>query len=142
RCVRMIHDLFNGPGDPDAPGTACVGSSEAVMLGALAMKWRWKERRKAAGESDANPNLVYGGDVHVVWDKFCRYFDVEPRKVDLPVGRTTVGPEELAPQIDENTIGVVAVVGTTFTGECDDVVGLDRHLGELRARGLEVPMHI
>lgn len=142
RCVRMIHDLFHGPGEPEAPGTACVGSSEAVMLGALAMKWRWKERRRAEGKPDAEPNLVYGGDVHVVWDKFCRYFDVEPRKVDVPVGKTTVGPEELGPRIDENTIGVVAVVGTTFTGECDDVVGLDRHLTELRSKGLEVPMHV
>lgn len=143
RCVRMIHNLFNGPGKPDSPGTATVGSSEAVMLGALAMKWRWKNRRKAAGQSDAKPNMVYGGDVHVVWDKFCRYFDVEPRKVDIPVGKTTVGVDELGPQIDENTIGVVAVVGTTFTGECDDVEGLDKHLQELKNdRGLEVPMHI
>lgn len=142
RCVRMIHDLFNGPGSPEAPGTACVGSSEAVMLGALAMKWRWKNRQKAAGKSDATPNLVYGGDVHVVWDKFCRYFDVEPRKVDVPVGKTTVGVDELAPQIDENTIGVVAVVGTTFTGECDDVEGLNAHLLELKGKGLDVPMHV
>lgn len=143
RCVRMIHDLFNGPGDPDSPGTATVGSSEAVMLGGLAMKWRWKEQRNKDGKSDAAPNLVYGGDVHVVWDKFCRYFDVEPRKVDIPEGKTTVGPDELGPQIDENTIGVVGVVGTTFTGECDDVEGLDRLLQELKSeKGLDIPMHI
>jgi glutamate decarboxylase len=142
RCVRMIHDLFHGPAGQDAPGTATVGSSEAVMLGALAMKWNWKNRRKAAGQSDASPNLVYGGDVHVVWDKFCRYFDVEPRKVDIPEGKTTVGVDELGPQIDENTIGVIAVVGTTFTGECDDVEALNAHLLELKGKGLEVPMHI
>ncbi len=142
RCVRMVHSLFNGPGEPEVPGTATVGSSEAVMLGGLAMKWRWKNRRKAEGKSDAEPNLVYGGDVHVVWDKFCRYFDVEPRKVDIPVGKTTVGPEELGPQIDENTIGVIGVAGTTFTGECDDLVGLDRHLAELKSKGLDVPMHV
>jgi glutamate decarboxylase len=142
RCVRMVHNLFNGPGEPDTPGTATVGSSEAVMLGGLAMKWRWKNRRKAEGKSDAEPNLVYGGDVHVVWDKFCRYFDVEPRKVDVPKGKSTVGPEELGPKIDENTIGVIGVAGTTFTGECDDIVGLDKHLAELRSSGLDVPMHI
>jgi len=142
RCVRMLHRLFHGPGEPEAPGTATAGSSEAVMLGALAMKWRWKQARAAAGRPDDRPNLVYGADVHVVWDKFCRYFDVEPRKVDLPRGRTTVGPDELAPQIDENTIGVVAVVGTTFTGECDDVRGIDALLGELRGRGLDVPLHV
>lgn len=143
RCVRMIHDLFNGPGDPETPGTATVGSSEAVMLGGLAMKWRWKEQRGKDGKSDARPNLVYGGDVHVVWDKFCRYFDVEPRKVDIPVGKTTVGPEELGPQVDENTIGVVGVAGTTFTGECDDLEGLDRMLQELKKeKGIDVPMHV
>jgi glutamate decarboxylase len=142
RCVRMMHCLFNGEGEPDAPGTACAGSSEAVMLGALAMKWRWKAARKAAGKPIDRPNLVYGADVHVVWDKFCRYFEVEPRQVPLRPGRFTVGPEELGPQIDENTIGVVAVVGTTFTGDCDDVAGLDTMLRELAGRGLDVPMHI
>lgn len=142
RCVRMLHDLFNGPGEPDVPGTACAGSSEAVMLGALAMKWRWKAARAAAGKPTDRPNLVYGADVHVVWAKFCRYFDVEPRQVPVPHGQFVVGPDELAPQIDENTIGVVAVVGTTFTGECDDVVGIDAMLTELRGKGLDVPMHV
>jgi glutamate decarboxylase len=142
RCVRMIHGLFNGVGEPEEPGAACAGSSEAVMLGALAMKWRWKAARERDGRPVDRPNLVYGADVHVVWDKFCRYFDVEPRQVRLARGRYTVGPDDLAPQIDENTIGVVAVVGTTFTGECDDVAGIDRLLGELRGRGLEVPMHV
>jgi glutamate decarboxylase len=143
RCVRMLHHLFRGPGEPDAPGTACAGSSEGVMLGALAMKWRWRAAREAAGLPTGKPNLVYGADVHVVWDKFCRYFDVEPRQVNLGRGRTVVGPDELEPQIDENTIGVVAVVGTTFTGECDDVAGIDEMLRRLRSeRGLDVPMHV
>jgi glutamate decarboxylase len=142
RCVRILHHLFHGHGDPDAPGTACAGSSEAVMLGALAMKWRWKTARERAGKPTDRPNLVYGADVHVVWDKFCRYFDVEPRQAPLPKGRYTIGADELAPLIDENTIGVVAVVGTTFTGECDDVAGIDAMLAGLRGRGLDVPMHI
>jgi len=142
RCVRMLHHLFHGEGQPEAPGTATAGSSEAVMLGALAMKWRWRNARAAAGKPTDRPNLVYGADVHVVWDKFCRYFDVEPRQANLPRGRTTVGPEELGPLIDENTIGVVAVVGTTFTGECDDVALIDAHLRDLRGRGLDVPMHV
>jgi glutamate decarboxylase len=142
RCVRMLHKLFEGPGDPDAPGTATAGSSEAVMLGALAMKWRWKKAREKAGKSTDKPNLVYGADVHVVWDKFCRYFDVEPRQVNLTPGRYTVGPDDLQPRIDENTIGVVAVVGTTFTGECDDVKGIDAMLAHLRGTGLDVPMHV
>ena len=142
RCVRMIHDLFNGPEGQDSPGTACAGSSEAVMLGALSMKWNWKKRRKDAGKSDSTPNLVYGADVHVVWDKFCRYFDVEPREIRVPKGKTTMEAEDLRDHIDENTIGVVGVVGTTFTGQCDDVVGIDAMLTELKGKGLEVPMHI
>jgi glutamate decarboxylase len=143
RCVRMLHSMFNGPSGARTPGTACAGSSEAVMLGALAMKWRWRQAREKAKKPTDRPNLVYGADVHVVWDKFCRYFDVEPRKVPLSKGRYTMGPEDFEPQIDENTIGVVAVVGTTFTGECDDVAGIDKLLADLHEqKGLDVPMHI
>ena len=143
RCVRMLHDLFHGDGEPDEPGAACAGSSEAVMLGALAMKWRWKQARKKASRPDDTPNLVYGADVHVVWDKFCRYFDVEPRKIDVAKGHSVMRPEDLEPHIDENTIGVVAVAGTTFTGECDDIPGIDEMLRTLRdERDLEVPMHV
>ena len=143
RCVRMLHDLFHGDGEPDEPGAACAGSSEAVMLGALAMKWRWKQARKKASRPDDTPNLVYGADVHVVWDKFCRYFDVEPRKIDIAKGHSVMRPEDLEPHIDENTIGVVAVAGTTFTGECDDIPGIDEMLRTLRdERDLEVPMHV
>ncbi|HSI79216.1 MAG TPA: glutamate decarboxylase [Solirubrobacterales bacterium] len=142
RCLRMLHHLFAGDGEPDEPGAACAGSSEAVMLGALAMKWRWKGARERAGKPTDRPNLVYGADVHVVWDKFCRYFDVEPRKVPLPKGRTTIGPGELGPRINENTIGVVGVVGTTFTGECDDVAGIDAMLAAKREQGLDVPLHV
>ena len=143
RCVRMLHDLFHGDGEPDEPGAACAGSSEAVMLGALAMKWRWKNARKKAGRPDDTPNLVYGADVHVVWDKFCRYFDVEPRKIDVAKGQSVMRPDDLEPHIDENTIGVIAVAGTTFTGECDDVVGIDEMLRRLRdERDLDVSMHV
>ena len=142
RCVRILHQLFHGDGEPDCPGAACAGSSEAVMLGALAMKWRWRERRESAGEPTEAPNLVYGADVHVVWDKFCRYFDVEPRQVNLAKGKTVIGPEDFEGRIDGNTIGVVAVAGTTFTGECDDIEGIDKLLGELAGKGLEVPMHV
>jgi glutamate decarboxylase len=143
RCVRMLHQLFHGPAGQHTPGTACAGSSEAVMLGALAMKWRWRKAREAAGTATDRPNLVFGADVHVVWDKFCRYFDVEPRQIPLAPGRYTVGPDDVAPHVDENTIGVVAVVGTTFTGECDDVAGIDALLGVLhRERDLDVPLHV
>src|SRR6187402_1267032 len=99
RCIRMLADLYHAPGE--TTGCRTQGSSEAIMLGALSLKWKWKERREAASKPVDKPNLVFGGDVHVVWDKFCRYFDVEPRKVDVAKGKTVVGPNEFEPQIDE-----------------------------------------
>jgi glutamate decarboxylase len=140
RCVRMLAELFNAPGE--TTGTSTQGSSEAIMLGALSLKWKWRERREAANKSTDSPNLVFGGDVHVVWEKFCRYFDVEPRIVPLKPGKYTIGPEDVEPHIDENTIGVAAVVGTTFTGHADDVVGINDLLLSLKEKGLDVPLHI
>ncbi|WP_028661169.1 glutamate decarboxylase [Nocardioides insulae] len=141
RCIRMIADLFNAPGE--TVGARTQGSSEAIMLGALSLKWKWRERRAAAGASTDRPNLVFGGDVHVVWEKFCRYFDVEPRIVPLQEGRYTIGPDDVAPHLDDHTIGVAAVVGTTFTGHRDDVVGINDLLVRLkRERGLDVPLHV
>ena len=141
RCIRMLADLFHAPGE--TTGARTQGSSEAIMLGAMSLKWKWRERRQEAGLSTTNPNLVFGGDVHVVWEKFCRYFDVEPRIVPLQPGKYTIGPEDVEPHLDENTIGVAAVLGTTFTGHKDDIVGINNLL--LRAkheRDLDIPLHV
>ena len=141
RCIRMLADLFHAPAE--TTGTRTQGSSEAIMLGALSLKWKWRERREAAGKSTDRPNLVFGGDVHVVWEKFCRYFDVEPRIIPLQPDRFTIGPEDVEPHVDENTIGVAAVLGTTFTGHADDIVGINDLLVRLHdERGLDVPLHI
>jgi glutamate decarboxylase len=141
RCIRMLADLFHAPGE--TTGARTQGSSEAIMLGALSLKWKWRQRQEAAGRPATNPNLIFGGDVHVVWEKFCRYFDVEPRIVPLQVGRYTIGPDEVYEHIDENTIGVAAVLGTTFTGHKDDIVGINDMLVRLRdERDLDVPLHI
>src|SRR3954467_2107872 len=141
RCVRMLADLFHAPG----PTTGCrtQGSSEAIMLGALSLKWKWRQRRKAAGGSLDRPNLVFGGDVHVGWEKFSRYFDVEPRIVPLAEDKYTIGPDGVEAHLDENTIGVVAVLGTTFTGHKDDVVGINELLlGMKNEKGLDIPLHV
>ncbi|HXE52484.1 MAG TPA: glutamate decarboxylase [Tepidisphaeraceae bacterium] len=141
RCIRMLADLFHAPGE--TTGARTQGSSEAIMLGALSLKWNWRKRREAAAESAASPNLVFGGDVHVVWEKFCRYFDVEPRIVPLRPGKYTIGPDDVQAHVDENTIGVAAVLGTTFTGHKDDIVGInDLLLRMKRERGLDVPLHV
>lgn len=141
RCIRMLADLFHAPGE--TTGARTQGSSEAIMLAGLSLKWRWRTRRAAAGLPTSSPNLVFGGDVHVVWEKFCRYFDVEPRIVPLARGKYTIGPDDVAPHVDENTIGVAAVLGTTFTGHKDDVVGIDSLLVQIRQeRDLDVPLHV
>jgi glutamate decarboxylase len=141
RCIRMLANLYHAPGE--TTGARTQGSSEAIMLGALSLKWNWRKRREAAGEPTTSPNLVFGGDVHVVWEKFCRYFDVEPRIVPLAPGKYTIGPEDVRPHVDENTIGVAAVLGTTFTGHKDDIVGINALLLQLKdEQGLDVPMHV
>jgi glutamate decarboxylase len=141
RCIRMLADLYNAPGE--TTGARTQGSSEAIMLGALSLKWKWRERRKAAGKPVENPNLVFGGDVHVVWEKFCRYFDVEPRIVPLQPDKFTIGPADVEPHIDENTIGVAAVLGTTFTGHSDDIGGINDLLLKIKSdRGIDVPLHV
>ena len=141
RCVRMLADLFHAPGE--TTGARTQGSSEAIMLGALSLKWKWRQRQEAAGRPTDRPNLVFGGDVHVVWEKFCRYFDVEPRIVPLKPGKYTIGPDDVLPHLDENTIGVAAVLGTTFTGHRDDIVGINDLLLQVRTeRDLDIPMHV
>ena len=141
RCIRMLADLFHAPGE--TMGARTQGSSEAIMLGALAMKWKWRARQEAAKKDTSKPNLIFGGDVHVVWEKFCRYFDVEPRIVPLQEDKLVIGPEDVEPHIDENTIGVAAVLGTTFTGHADDVTGINRLLLEVKERqGLDIPLHV
>jgi glutamate decarboxylase len=141
RCIRMLADLYNAPGE--TTGCRTQGSSEAIMLGALSLKWKWKQRREADGKGVEKPNLVFGGDVHVVWEKFCRYFDVEPRIVRLREDKYVIGPEDVEPHVDENTIGVAAVLGTTFTGHADDISGINDLLLRIKGeRGIDVPLHV
>ncbi len=141
RCIRILADLWHAPGE--TTGARTQGSSEAIMLGALSLKWKWRQRREAAGKPTDRPNLVFGGDVHVVWEKFCRYFDVEPRIVPLQEGKYVIGPEDVEPLIDENTIGVAAVLGTTFTGHADDIVGINKLLVDLKSeKEMDVPLHV
>ena len=141
RCIRMLADLYNAPGE--TTGCRTQGSSEAIMLGALSLKWKWKQRQEAAGRPVDKPNLVFGGDVHVVWEKFCRYFDVEPRIVRLQKDKYVIGPEDVEPHVDENTIGVAAVLGTTFTGHADDIQGINDLLLRIKEeRELDVPLHV
>jgi len=143
RCVNIIARLWNAPRDGDATGCSTTGSSEACMLGGLALKWRWRQRREAAGLPVDRPNLVMGSNVQVCWEKFCRYFDVEARLVPVGPELAYLTAEPAAAACDENTIGVVAVLGSTYDGAYEPVGEIAAALDDLQARtDIDVPMHV
>ncbi len=143
RCVSILADLFHAADAEHAMGTATVGSSEAIHLAGLAMKWRWRSRQQAAGRSTDRPNLVMSETVQVCWEKFVRYFDVEPRMVPITPERTVIDPELAMAQVDENTIGVVGILGSTYTGEFEPIAELSTALDDIEERtGLDVPLHV
>ncbi len=141
RCVNIVSNLFHAP--DQGVGASAIGSSEAVMLAGMALKWRWRDRRRAQGKSTDKPNLVLGANVQVVWEKFCRYWEVEPKYIPMEKGRYVITPEEVLNATDENTIGVVAILGTTFTGEFEPIEAIHDALMEQNATsGWEIPMHV
>ncbi|HEY7961401.1 MAG TPA: glutamate decarboxylase [Solirubrobacteraceae bacterium] len=143
RVVSMIGRLFHAPAGERPTGTATIGSSEAIMLAMLAHKRSWQRRREAAGESTEQPNMVIGADVHTCWEKFARYFEVQARVIPMEEGRYTIGAEQVAPLLDEHTIAVAGVLGTTFTGQMDDLGSIDLLLGTVKSeRGWHIPLHI
>lgn len=143
RLVNMIARLYNSPDECKSVGTSTIGSSEAIMLALLAHKWTWRNKMKAAGKDSSKPNLVMGADVHTVWDKFARYFDVEPRVIPLTDGKYIITAEDVKQLIDENTICVGCVLGTTYTGESDAIKEINDLLIELKKeKGLDIPIHV
>jgi len=142
RCVHMLADLWNSPEAASTIGCSTTGSSEAAMLGGLALKWNWRQRMQALGKPTDRPNLVTG-PVQVCWHKFCRYFDVELREVPFESDRLLLTPEEALRRCDENTIGVVATLGVTFTLQYESIKPISDALDQLeRDTGLFIPMHI
>jgi len=142
RCVRMLADLWNAPGAGVATGCSTTGSSEAAMLGGLAMKRRWEARQRAAGKPVDKPNIVTG-PVQVCWHKFTRYWDIEHREIPMEDGRLLMTPEEVLNRCDENTIGVVPTLGVTFTGEFEPVKAVSDALDAYQAEtGLDIPIHV
>jgi glutamate decarboxylase len=142
RCVSMIARLFNAPTHDDtenAMGTSCIGSSEAIMLGTLAMKRRWQNKRKAEGKPFDKPNIVMNSAVQVCWEKAARYFDVEERYSFCTDTRYVIDPVEAVNLVDENTIGICAILGTTYTGEYEDVKKINDLLVE---KNIDCPIHV
>jgi glutamate decarboxylase len=143
RCVNILARLWHAPGTDAATGCSTTGSSEAAMLGGLALKRRWQQRRRAEGKPADKPNLVMGINVQVCWEKLANYWDVEMRLVPMEGDRYHLSPEEAVKLCDENTIGVIAVLGSTYDGSYEPVADICAALDELQERtGLDIPVHV
>jgi glutamate decarboxylase len=143
RCVNIIADMWSCPDHEEATGCSTTGSSEAAMLGGMALKWRWRDRMRAASKPTDRPNMVMGANVQVCWEKFCRYWEVEPRLVPMEGNRFHLDAEQAVAHCDENTIGVVAILGSTFDGSYEPVKEIAAALDKLEdEKGLYVPMHV
>ena len=143
RCVNMLSRLWNAPDPQRATGCSTIGSSEAAMLGGLALKRRWQQRRKAEGKPADKPNLVMGINVQVCWEKFANYWDVEMRLVPMEGDRLHLSAEEAVKRCDENTIGVVAILGSTFDGSYEPVKEICEALDAYQEQtGIDVPVHV
>ena len=145
RCVNILADLWHAPEGMNATGCSTTGSSEACMLAGMALLWRWRAATAGTGRSSASspPNLVMGTNVQVCWEKFCRYWQVEPRMVPMAPGRYHLTGPQAAARCDENTIGVVAILGSTMDGSYEPVGEICAELDRLAASGgPDVPIHV
>jgi glutamate decarboxylase len=143
RIIYMEAELFNIPDHCHPTGVTTIGSSEAIMLGLLAHKWTWRKARKAAGLDTQQPNIIFGADVHTCWEKFARYFDVDMRVIPLQADKFTINASDVEPLLDENTIAVGAVLGTTFTGQVDDIQSINKLLLRYKKQtGRDIPIHV
>lgn len=142
RCVHILADLWNSPHSKDTAGCSTTGSSEAAMLGGLAMKFRWRNKRKAEGKAVDKPNIVTG-PVQICWHKFARYFDVELREIPIEHNRLGIDGKVILDYVDENTIGVVPTFGVTFTCHYEPVEEICMALDKLeKDKGLDIPVHV
>jgi glutamate decarboxylase len=113
------------------------------MLGGLALKRRWQHARRAAGQPADRPNLVMSSAVQVCWEKFANYWDVEARLVPITDEHPALDGHDLASYVDENTIGVVAIMGVTYTGMYEPVGKIAAALDKIQAdTGLDIPIHV
>ena len=143
RCLRILAHLWHAPNPADSVGASTTGSSEGCMLAGLVMRWHWRKKRQRAGLEWARPNVVMGANRQVCWDKFCAYFDVEPRFMPLAPGRLHLSAEEATALCDEHTIGVVTVLGSVVDGSYEPIEAIAAALDGLEDRtGLSIPLHV
>jgi glutamate decarboxylase len=142
-CWKILADLWHAPESKNTIGCSTTGSSEACMLGGLALKRRWEEERKSKNLPIGKPNLVMSSAVQVCWEKFCNYFDVEARYVPISLDHKVLDGYNLENYVDENTIGVVAIMGVTYTGMYEPVEQISRALDEIQEKkGLDIKIHV
>ncbi|MFJ4098803.1 glutamate decarboxylase [Amycolatopsis japonica] len=138
RCVNILADLWHAPDPTAIMGCSTTGSSEACMLAGMALKRRWSKLGRTG-----KPNLVMGANVQVCWEKFCEYWEVEPRLVPMDGDRFHLTADEAIARCDENTIGVVAILGSTFDGSYEPVAEIAAALDGLAERsGWDIPVHV
>ncbi|GAA2227536.1 MULTISPECIES: glutamate decarboxylase [Kitasatospora] len=143
RCVAILADLWHAPDPDQAVGCSTTGSSEACMLAGLALKRRWMRRNRDRYAAGARPNLVMGINVQVCWEKFCNFWEVEPRLVPMSGERFHLDAEQAVAHCDQDTIGVVGILGSTFDGSYEPIAEICTALDELQQRtGLDVPVHV
>lgn len=143
RCIRILADLWHSPRPHHTMGVSTIGSSEACMLGGLALKRRWQHARKKQGKPIDRPNIVLSSAVHVVWKKFANYWDVEPRFVNITPDHPGLDAKGVLASVDENTIGVVATLGVTYTGLYEPVEKIAQALDDIQERtDLDIPIHV
>ncbi|WP_037608071.1 glutamate decarboxylase [Streptacidiphilus rugosus] len=143
RCVAILADLWKAPDPSTAVGCSTTGSSEACMLAGLALKRRWMASNRERYAAGARPNVVMGANVQICWEKFANFWEVEMRLAPMEGERFHLDAESALALVDENTIGVVAVLGSTFDGSYEPVAEICAALDDLQQRtGLDVPVHV
>ncbi|KAI4243460.1 MAG: hypothetical protein L6R40_003462 [Gallowayella cf. fulva] len=144
RCVSIISHLWGVQKGETAIGSATTGSSEAIHLGGLAMKRRWQEKREKDGKDKSKPNIIMGSNAQVALEKFARYFEVEARILDVSEKSLyRLDPELVKKNIDENTIGVFVIMGSTYTGHYEPVEEISNILDEYeKDTGIDIPIHV
>ncbi|MBP1041164.1 glutamate decarboxylase [Vagococcus sp. BWB3-3] len=127
-CVNILADLWNTK--EDFIGTSTVGSSEACMLGGMAMKFRWRKlaAEKGVDINKQKPNLVISSGYQVCWEKFGVYWDVELREVPIDPEHLSLDMDHVFDYVDDYTIGIVGILGITYTGKFDNIEELDRRV--------------
>jgi len=144
RCVSIMANLWGVQQGEKAIGSPTVGSSEAIHLGGLAMKRRWQEKRRKEGKDTLKPNIIMGANAQVALEKFARYFEVEARI--LPVSKESkyrLDVNKVRENVDENTIGVFVILGSTYTGHYEPVEEVSKVLDEIeKEKGWDVPIHV